>query len=183
MSTLITVSAFKSEVISGDISGLFDGVSDAQFLALLNQSLINKHEELQRDCPSAYAGHGTLTFASDSYEIDLPNDCDPNETKEVLLFTDTNRETDVILQSDVYRRFGGKLRFNAQQKKGQTYEVEYTSEPNEYDDIEDSFEESVNRRSKKYLAYEIRKLYYDALRNNEPSAAGNKLRVDSNDIS
>lgn len=187
MATAPTLSSYKSEVIAGDVSGLIDNITDAQFVSLLNQALINKHEEIVRDCPSVGRGSSTLTFSSNSYSISLPSSVDPDETKEVTVFSESSRsEASIIPKYGFCRRFSGSLFFENEQPSGTSYYIEYTKEPNEYalTGLESqTFSEGINRRTKKYIAYEIRKLYYDGLQNNEPSSAGNKLRGDSNDIS
>ena len=187
MATSPTLDVYKTEVLNSDLSGLMDGITDAQFVALLNQAIINKHDELLRDCPSSYSGSETLTFSSDSNSIALPTDIDPDETRQVLLYNDISRDVSTILQdNEIWRRYAGELRFDSLQKSGQVYYIEYTIEPNEYETTglsSQTFTEGVNRRAKKYINYELRRLYYDSLRLNEPSSAGANLRIQANDIS
>jgi len=184
MASTVTLNTYKTDVIGLETSGLMDDITDSQFVYLLNQAIINRHAELTRDCPSVYQKNATLTFSSAAQEVSLPSDADTDSSRSVCIFSDTNRN--VLLESEMYRLFGGSVRFITEQPSGQNYYIEYIAEPSEYDPDSalsgQTLAESVSRKAKKYIAYEILRLYFDGIQNAEVSSAGQNRLSQANRI-
>lgn len=180
----MNITNLKALTISEDLTGIMSDITDDQFVDMLNQALILKQNELKKDVPDAFQGTSTVS-SSDGYEIALPADIDPDKTKNFLLFWDTNRSRTSIISRSMYRRFGNKIRFDWQQTTAQQYGLEYQKVLNTYSSASMStdVEETANPRASLYLRHEIRKLYFDALQQNEQSSAGINYAGQSNRIS
>lgn len=185
MATAQTITAFKTFVIETETSGIMANITDSQFVTLLNQSLVNRYQELKTDAPVEYFKTATLTFATEGFEIALPTDIDPTNTTSFQLFDNAQRIGGSLLDRALWRRQGGNIRFNFSNNVGKQYFLEYAKEPGLYDSASpsDLVDETANLRSKNYLGYEIRKLFFDGLRNSEAAAAGQNQLVNANRIS
>jgi len=185
MATAQTLTQFKQYVIDSETSGIIDNITDAQFTVLLSQAIINRYQELKKDNPAEYFNTATLTFASDSFDLALPTDIDPDETKSFLLYDNSDRISGTIVDRARYRRQGGNIHFENKQNSGKQYFIEYAQEINQFDssNMALTVPETVNVRSKSYLMYEIRTLFFDGLRNSEASATGQNMKVNANRIS
>jgi len=181
----LTVTELKALTLSEDLTGIISDITDAQFVALLNQALILKQTEIKKDVPAAFEKTTTLTMGGGGYELSLPADIDPDATKNSMLFWDTTRPRFSIVSRGVYRRFGNVLRFDWMQTVGKQFGFEYRSYINTYSDASmgTSVAETEHPRSSLYIRHEIRKLFYDALQQNEQSSAGINYGSMSNRLS
>lgn len=184
MATAIDLTAFKAYTISTDFSGIMANITNDQFVILLSQAIINKQMELKHDVSDAYFGTSSLTTTSGGFTASLPSDIDPDTTKNILIFNSDNRIPGSELDRSFWRRQGSTIRFSFSQS-GKVYQLEYQKEPNQYDstNMSQTVPETVNPRSKSYLAYEMLKIFFDGLRNGEASATGQNAQVNSNRIS
>ena len=65
----LTVTELKALTLSEDLTGIISDITDAQFVALLNQALILKQTEIKKDVPAAFDKTTTLTMGGGGYEL------------------------------------------------------------------------------------------------------------------
>jgi len=180
MATKITGTQFFTELDSLT-NNKFSGVADGRKLRYLNRALINRNLEMKSHVEEAYGATETLTFASDSYEIDLPTDMDKTTTASFLLWYDVARTAGV--SSDMFRVEAGKLRFDFEQTIGEFYQIEYTKEPNRYTAIGDTILETASIRALEILQTEVESIFESDRYQGQISATAQSAILKSNQIS
>ena len=147
-------------------------------------AIVNKWAEIKADGPAVGGGSLTFTLPANTHKLPMPAGPDRTRGKTFKIYWGDEPLRENLLDRNLYRVMpDGSLYFSMTSNTDQVFTMEYQKEPTVYDDISADILETENSRTKQYLALEIRKIYYDGLRLNEPSAAGQNMLTDANRIS
>ena len=164
----LTTSQFRDFVVSQTANRMSD-ITESEFVAYLNQALINRYDEMVRLVPQHYSKKTSITASG--YTASLPSDFKKDQTLE--LYDSENYEGWEALVPDDYAyleagviRFGGNV--------SDTYYLRYVKDESEYVSG-DSVLETDDKQAKQILAEEIKALYYEAF--NEGRATDNSVNA------
>ena len=180
MATQITISAFFTNV---DLitNNKFNGVTDAKKLAYLNRAILNRWLEMKSHCEQIVDGTAVLSTTVNSFELDLPSDMDQSAAASLLIFNDEARQDGV--SSDLYRPFGGKVRFEYEITSDNLFYLEYNKEPSQYTSIGATLLESIDVRCLTILEIEVEKARDVDLRQGQFSPQAQSAELRANQIS